>query len=67
MRVAGSTRDKQTDAVLDKAARLARQEVSKRRPTNLEEECSASSAAYRGIERTWRLVATIRKSKISVR
>ena len=46
MRVAGSTRDNQTDAVLDKAVRLARQEAGNKRPTNLEEERSASSAAY---------------------
>ena len=54
MRVAGSTRAAlrqvllsrdladQTDAVLDKAVRLARQEMGKRRPSNLDEERSAS-------------------------
>ena len=54
MRVAGSTRAAlrqvllsrdladQTDAVLDKAVRLARQEMGKRRPSNLEEERSLS-------------------------
>ncbi|CAE7243911.1 unnamed protein product [Symbiodinium sp. CCMP2592] len=61
MRVAGSTRAAlrqvllsrdladQTDAVLDKAVRLARQEVGRRRPTNLEEERSAFSAALSGL------------------
>ncbi|CAE7243914.1 unnamed protein product [Symbiodinium sp. CCMP2592] len=61
MRVAGSTRAAlrqvllsrdladQTDAVLDRAVRLARQEVGRRRPTNLEEERSAFSAALSGL------------------
>ena len=61
MRVAGSTRAAlrqvllsrdladQTDVVLDKAVRLARQEMGKRRPTNLEEERSAFPSALSGL------------------
>ena len=61
MRVAGSTRaairqvllsrdlSDQTDAVLDKAVRLARQELGRRRPSNLDEERAVFPVALMGL------------------